>query len=153
MARRFEATVDIDRPLDDVFAFLAAGVNDQKFSPRVQEIAKTTDGPPGVGTVFVSTVKDAGMTTKREFEYTEFEAQRKIRWTERSKNIVTAKHGGYDFEKTGTGTRVTIFNELEGHGFGKAIAPLALWAARRDAPAFGNRIKKAIESSLPQSNG
>ncbi|MCX5043263.1 SRPBCC family protein [Aldersonia sp. NBC_00410] len=147
MAGRFSATVDIDRPIDEVFGFLAAGVNDKKFSPRVQEITKTTDGPPGVGTVFVSTVKDAGMTTKREFEYTEFDAPTKIRWAERSKNAITAKFGGYDLEPTENGTRVTIFNELEGHGLGKLLAPLALRAARKDGPAFGERIKKAIEST------
>ncbi|WP_068279255.1 SRPBCC family protein [Aldersonia kunmingensis] len=147
MTGRFEATVDIDRPIAEVFEFLAAGVNDKKFSPRVQEITKATDGPPGVGTVFVSTVKDAGMTTKREFEYTEFTAPTKIRWAERSKNQVTAAFGGYDLEPSATGTRVTIFNDLEGHGFGKLLAPLAVRAARKDAPAFGLRIKEAIESS------
>ena len=96
MAGQFEGTTVIERPIEDVFAFLAAGVNDPKFSPRVLEIAKTTDGPPGVGTVFQSTVKDAGMTTKREFELTEFEAPTRIRWAERSKNLITASEGGYD---------------------------------------------------------
>lgn len=38
---RFEATVDIDRPVAEVFAFLADGENDRKFSPRVQDIART----------------------------------------------------------------------------------------------------------------
>ncbi|KAA0022014.1 SRPBCC family protein [Antrihabitans cavernicola] len=147
MAGRFDATVTIDRPIEQVFEFLAAGVNDQKFSPRVQEIRKTTAGPTGVGTVFASTVKDAGMTTQREFEYTEFSAPTMIRWSERSKNIVTAATGGYDLEDLGGKTRVTIFNELEGHGFGKLIAPLALRAARKDAPEFGQRIKAAIEAS------
>ena len=73
MAGRFERTVVIDRPIEEVFAFLADGENDPKFSPRVLEIAKTTDGPPGVGTVYASTVKDAGMKTKREFKLTEFD--------------------------------------------------------------------------------
>ena len=50
MAGRFEATVLIDRPSEDVFAFLADGENDPKFSPRVLEMTKTTDGPPKVGT-------------------------------------------------------------------------------------------------------
>ena len=49
MAGRFEATVVIDRPIEEVFAFLADGENDPKFSPRVLEIAKTTMGA-GVGT-------------------------------------------------------------------------------------------------------
>jgi len=147
MAGRFEATVVIDRPIEDVFAFLADGENDPKFSPRVLEIAKTTAGPPGVGTVYASTVKDAGVKTKREFKLTEFEQPTRIRWTEQSKNLVTAREGGYDLAREGDRTRVTIHNVLEGHGPGKLIAPLALRAARKGAPDFGKAIKAAVEAS------
>jgi carbon monoxide dehydrogenase subunit G len=145
MAGRFDGTTVIDRPIEEVFAFVADGTNDPKFSPRVQEIAKTTDGPPGVGTVFRSTVKDAGMTTHREFELTEFEAPTRIRWAERSNNWVTAA-GGYDLAREGDGTRLTIFNVIEGHGLGKLIAPLAVRMARKDADALADRIKRAIEA-------
>jgi uncharacterized protein YndB with AHSA1/START domain len=147
MAGRFEGTTTIDRPIEEVFAFLAAGINDPRFSPRVQEIKKTTDGPPGVGTVFESTVKDAGMKSHRQFKLTEFEAPTKIRWAETSKNIVTATEGGYDLAPEGSATRVTVFNVLEGHGIGKLIAPLALSQARKDADAFAGRIKAAVEAS------
>lgn len=147
MAGRFEATVVIDRPIEEVFAFLADGENDPKFSPRVLEIAKTTDGPPGVGTVYASTVKDAGMKTKREFRLTEFEPHTRIRWAEVSKNVVTAPEGGYDLTPEGDRTRVTIHNVLEGHGLGKLIAPLALRSARRGADDFGMAIKRAVEAS------
>ena len=103
MAGRFEATTVVDRPIEEVFAFLADGTNDPKFSPRVLEISKTTDGPAGVGTVYESTVKDAGMKTKREFKLTEFDAPTKIRWAEQSKNLITANEGGYDLEPAGDG--------------------------------------------------
>jgi hypothetical protein len=143
----FSATAAIDRPIDDVFAFLAAGTNDPTFSPRVLEIDKATDGPVGVGTVFASKVKDAGMTTSRRFELTEFDSPRKIRWVERSKNMVTVATGGYDLEPAGDGaTKMTIHNELVGHGFGKVIVGFATKAAIKDAPAFAQRIKAAVES-------
>jgi uncharacterized protein YndB with AHSA1/START domain len=144
---RFEVTTLIDRPIEEVFAFLADGENDPKFSPRVLEIAKTTDGPPGVGTVYASTVKDAGMKTKREFKLTEFEPPTRIRWAEISKNAITASEGGYDLAREGDGTRVTLYNVLEGHGIGKLIAPLALRSARGGADAFGQSIKAAVERS------
>jgi uncharacterized protein YndB with AHSA1/START domain len=147
MAGRFGATVVIDRPIEEVFAFLADGENDPKFSSRVLEIAKQTDGPPGVGTVYASTVKDAGMKTKREFELTEFEAPRKIRWAETSKNLVTAPEGGYDLSPAGDGTSVTFFNVLEGHGPGVLFAGLALRSARKGADAFAQAIKVAVEAS------
>src|SRR5215207_3141315 len=147
MAGRFEATVVIERPIEEVFAFLADGENDPKFSPRVQEITKTTDGPPGVGTVYASTVKDAGMTTKREFRLTEFDPPTRIRWAELSKNLVTAPEGGYDLTPDGSGTRLTVHNVLAGHGIGKLIAPLALRSARKGADDFARAIKAAVEAS------
>jgi uncharacterized protein YndB with AHSA1/START domain len=147
MANDWETTVVIDRPIEEVFAFLADGTNDQKFSPRVQEIAKKTDGPPGAGTVYASRVKDAGMKTQREFEYTEFEAPTKIRWTELSKNQITVPDGGYDLSREGEGTKLRFFNAFEGHGFGKLLMPLAIRGARKDADNFGQRIKAAVEAS------
>ena len=147
MAGQFEGTVEIDRPVAEVFAFLAAGTNDPKFSPRVQRIEKTTEGPVGIGTVFASTVKDAGLTTKREFRITELTEPTTIRWAEQSKNLVTAADGGYDLtEVSPTSTRLRIFNVLEGHGVGKLVAGLALGAARKDAPDFARRIKAAVEA-------
>jgi uncharacterized protein YndB with AHSA1/START domain len=148
VAGRFGASVVIDRPIEEVFAFLADGENDPKFSPRVQQIRKTTDGPPGVGTRYASTVKDAGMTTQREFELTEFEQPNRIRWAERSKNTVTAPEGGYDLAPAGDGkTELTFFNVLEGHGFGKLVAPLALRSARKGADDFARSIKAAVEGA------
>jgi Polyketide cyclase / dehydrase and lipid transport len=148
MAQEFNGSAVIDRPIDVVFAFLADGTNDPKFSPRVQEIRQTTDGPAGVGTLYESKVKDAGMTTSRTFELTAFEAPTKIRWTERSKNMITVPDGGYDLERVSdTQTKVTIHNRFEGHGFGKLILGFALKAAIKDAPAFAQRLKSAVEAS------
>lgn len=148
MAHEFSGSAVIDRPIDEVFAFLADGTNDPKFSPRVQQIRRTTDGPVGVGTVFESTVKDAGMKSNRKFELTDFDAPTRIRWTERSKNAVTVPEGGYDLEAvSATQTKVTIHNTLEGHGFGKLIVGFAARAAVKDAPDFARRIKSAVESA------
>ncbi len=148
MAHEFSGTAVIDRPIDEVFAFLADGTNDPAFSPRVQEIHRAGDGPIGVGTVFESRVKDAGMTTSRRFELTEFDPPRRIRWSERSQNLVTVPEGGYDLEPLGERqTRVTIHNRLQGHGFGRVIVGFAARAAVKEAPALAQRIKAAVESA------
>ena len=87
------------------------------------------------------------MKTKREFKLTEFEPPTKIRWAEQSKNLITANEGGYDLEPAGDGTRVTIYNVLEGHGLGKLLEGFALRAARKGADDFGKSIKAAVEAS------
>ncbi|MFJ9025783.1 SRPBCC family protein [Streptomyces sp. NPDC102259] len=149
MSGQFEATVEVDRAVEEVFAYLADGRNDPQFSPRVLKIERIPDAPTTVGTVFRSTVKDAGMKTAREFRITALEAPAKIRWAEASKNSVTVREGGYDLEPLpGGGTRVRIFNVLEGHGLGKVLVGLALTAARKDAPGFGARIKAAAEAAI-----
>jgi uncharacterized protein YndB with AHSA1/START domain len=142
----FSATVLIDKPIEEVFDFLADGTNDKKFSPRVLEIEKTNPGPPAKGAIYASTVKDAGMKTKREFELTEFERPTKIRWRELSDNVVVVPAGGYDLVSEGSGTKVTLSNELEGRGFGKLIVGFALRSGRKSADGMVTRIKQAVET-------
>jgi carbon monoxide dehydrogenase subunit G len=149
MAGKFGATVTIDRPIDAVFAFLADGENDKRFSSRIVEIKKTTDGPPGVGTVYASTAKDGGFSAKHEFELTEFAPPTTIRWAERSRSTpVVVPEGGYDLEPAGDGTKLTFFNVLEGRGLlGKLLEPIALRAARKGADDFAAAIKAAVEAA------
>ncbi|MCX3289734.1 SRPBCC family protein [Streptomyces sp. NEAU-H22] len=150
MPGQFEAITEIERPVEEVFAYLADGRNDPQFSPRVLRIERLPEAPTAVGTVFRSTVKDAGVKTAREFRVTEFEAPVRLRWTEVSKNSVAVAEGGYDLEPLAGGrTRVRLHNVLEGHGLGKLLVGLALTAARKDAPAFGARIKAAAEAAIP----
>jgi uncharacterized protein YndB with AHSA1/START domain len=146
---RFGATVVIDRPIDEVFAFLADGENDKKFSTRIVEMEKTTDGPPGAGSVYASTAKDGPIKAKHEFELIAFEPPKRIRWKELTTNTpVVVPKGGYDLEPAGDGTRLTFFNVLEGRGLlGKVIAPMALKSARKGADAFAASIKAAVEAS------
>ena len=149
MAERFGATVTVDRPVEEVFAFLADGENDKQFSPRIVEIEKTTDGPPGVGTVYASTAKDGGIKAKHEFELTEFEHRRR-RSAGRSWAAapVFVTEGGYDIAPAADGgTELTFFNVLEGRSFGKLIFRLVIRSARKGADDFAASIKRAIESS------
>jgi uncharacterized protein YndB with AHSA1/START domain len=147
VARRFGSTATIDRPIEEVFAFLADGENDRKFSPRIIEIRKTTPGDVGVGTVYRSVARDGGVKAEHQFRITEFDPPRRLRWTELSKGAISVTTGGYDLEPAGAGTRLSFFNELEGRGVGKLIVPLALLMQIRGAPAFVKRIKAVIEGS------
>lgn len=148
MAEKFGASVIIDRPVEEVFAFLADGENDKRFSPRIVEIEKKTDGPSGVGTVYASTAKDGGIKAKHEFELTECEPSSKIRWRELGGGPVFVTEGGYDIAPAADGgTELTFFNMLEGRGFGKLIFPLVIRSARKGADDFAGSVKRAIESS------
>ena len=86
------------------------------------------------------------MKTTREFKLTEFDAPTRIRWSEISKNAVMAPEGGYDLAPVDGGTQLTVFNVLEGHGFGKLLEGFAVRQARKGAGDFANSIKRAIEA-------
>ncbi|HEY7619240.1 MAG TPA: SRPBCC family protein [Solirubrobacteraceae bacterium] len=146
---RFGATVVIDRPIEEVFAFLADGENDAKFSKRVLEIRQTTEGPPGVGTVYASTVKDGGVKFKRQFELTEVEPSTRIRWREVSTGPVVTPEGGYDLASAGEGkTQLSFYNVIVPHTFvGKLVVGPALRSARKGADDFAQSIKRAVEAS------
>ena len=142
----FEATVSIDRPIEQVFDFLVDGENDKKISARVLEIKKKTDGPIRAGTVYASTVKDFGLKTEREFELEVVERPTRIRWRELSNAPVTVPEGGYDLVTEGTGTKVTLFNELAGRGLGTFVKGFALRSARKNADGMVRSIKAEIEA-------
>ena len=146
MSDNIEATVSIEAPIERVFDFLLDGENDKKFSPRVLEIKKKTGGPIRAGTVYASTVKDAGIKSEREFELDVVERPTRIRWHELSTSPVTVPGGGYDLVAEGGGTRVTLFNQLEGQGLGKFIKRFALRSARKNADGMVLSIKTVIEA-------
>jgi uncharacterized protein YndB with AHSA1/START domain len=146
MADSFEATVLIDKPIEEVFDFLVDGENDKRFSGRVLEIEKKTEGPIGPGTVYASTVKDAGIKTQREFELDVVERPVRIRWRELSEAPIIVPVGGYDLVAEGGRTRVTLFNELEAQGIGKLFKAIALRSARKSADGMVQSIKRVIEA-------
>jgi len=148
MGGHFGASVIVDRPIGEVFEYLAEGTHDKDFSERIVEIEKKTDGPVDVGTVFASVANDIGFKQKHEFELTAYDPPTKIRWRELTKPAVYVTEGGYDLVAASeTSTEVSFFNLLEGRGIGKLFAGMAVKQARKGADEFSAAIKAAIESS------
>ena len=146
MARHGEATITIDRPLEQVFDFLADGENDRLFSKRILEIANTTPGPVGVGTVYRSKARDFGRTATHEFEITALERPHRIRWRELSTGPIVVSDGGYELRPSGDVTELTFHGDLEGHGIGKLMLPVVSSRVRAGLPAYVQTIKETIES-------
>lgn len=148
MGRHGEVTFVVDRPVEAVFDFLADGENDKKFSPRLQEITKVTDGPVGVGTVYRSRARDLGRTATHDIEITAFDRPHLIRWRETSKGPVVIEDGGYAFRDLGASTEVTFHGDLAGRGPGKLIEGFVSNRVRAGFPAFALAMKTAIEAGI-----
>jgi carbon monoxide dehydrogenase subunit G len=145
---RLTGTVVVDRPIDEVFAFLADGENDIKFSPRLKRIERTSGDCLGVGTTYESHAREMGLPTRHKFRITEFEPPHRIRWQELTKAPVYIGEGGYDLAPAGEGaTEVTFFNDLEARGPGKLLVGSIHRRYAKNAPDFAQRIKRAVEAA------
>ena len=65
----FENTIRIDRPVDEVFAFLLDFENIPKWNYYVLEVRQLSESPRGVGTTYHQVRK----TDEQDFRITEFE--------------------------------------------------------------------------------
>lgn len=153
MPGHFGASVIVERPIEEVFAYLLDGTHDKEFSKRIVEIEKETEGEPDVGTVYASVANDVGFKQKHRFELTAVEAPTKLRWKELTRPPIHVVDGGYDLVPAGEGrTEVSFFNHLEGRGVGKLFLGFAVKQARKGADEFAAAIKDAIERSGGESD-
>ena len=70
----FENAVDVDRPIDEVFAFLSDFENIPKWNYYVIEVRQLSEGPIAIGTTYHQVRK----TDEQEFHITEFETNRTV---------------------------------------------------------------------------
>ena len=74
---RFENTVTIQRPVEEVFAFLADFENIPMWNYAIEETSKASAGPVGVGTRYRQT-RSVPTRSGEDFEVTVFEPTRRL---------------------------------------------------------------------------
>jgi len=113
---QFDQSVVIERPLEEVFAFLADPENDAQWTPVVTETRKTSEGPLGVGTRYEQSGHFLGRNFEMLFEVTEYEPNRKIGQRLISQGQLVAT-GSSSVEAVSGGTQVTLTGEAQAGGF------------------------------------
>ena len=63
----------IDRPMSEVFDFVADERNEPRYNPRMLHVEKVTGGAIGIGTQFTATRKSMGRPLTRLLETTEYQ--------------------------------------------------------------------------------
>jgi uncharacterized protein YndB with AHSA1/START domain len=76
----FEMTVHIDRPPDEVFAFLCDLANDPRWRREWVEAKRTSQGRIGVGTTSSLFAKSLGRRTEVVYEVTAYDPGRAVTW-------------------------------------------------------------------------
>ncbi len=70
-----EGNITIDRPVDEVFDFIADGLNNPFWRTSVMDIQRVPDKPLGVGAVFKQGLKGPGGRIDGDYEIVESQPQ------------------------------------------------------------------------------
>jgi uncharacterized protein YndB with AHSA1/START domain len=109
---KIERTLTIHRPLEEVFAYLSDVEHGPRYISGQREAHKTSSGPMGVGTTFVTSGKFLRRGTT--CEVTEYEPNLRLAWQATSGARAATS---WDFQPSGPSTRITFTRVADAHGF------------------------------------
>ena len=141
---RIERSIVIERPIDEVFAFVHEPRNDSAWQTTLIESTRLEDGPIGVGTHVRERRRFLGMTVEMTKEITEFEPS-----TRSAFKMVAGgapMSGEYRLEAVDGATRVTATGFVEARGFFKMAEPLFASMAGRELEASLGHLKELLEA-------
>ena len=143
---QLDQSVVIERPLEEVFAFVTNRENDAQWAPVVTETRKTSEGPLGVGTTYEQAGRFLGRNVEMHFEVTEYEPNRKIGQRLMSQGQLVAT-SVCSVEAVSGGTRLTITGEAQTSGFFWLLPDsIMLFPAQRIMGVALRNLKELLET-------
>jgi hypothetical protein len=139
-----EVSTVINRPLAEVFAFVANLENHPKWETDFQEVKQLTSTPGGVGTIYQCLLKMPGKSVTSKFEITEYAANKKIAFEGEVAGPAKPKVS-YMFESIGAGTKVISRPQPEMRGVFKLLEPIMTGYIRRNNVAHLSNLKRLLE--------
>ena len=141
---RVENSVVINRPVEEVFAFMSDVEKAALYESGVEERVLTSEGPMGVG----STGRDISRFLGRRMEYTpEVIGYEPGKLLEMSTDMPFEMTIRYEFEDADGGTLARIRVQGEGSGFYRLAAPLLARMVKRNVSSDLRTLKRLLESS------
>ncbi|HUY98836.1 MAG TPA: SRPBCC family protein [Thermomicrobiaceae bacterium] len=138
-----EGEIEIARPVEEVFDFVADERNEPRYNPEMLRAEQITDGPPGAGTRFEAETRTRGGTVKMTIEFTEFERPRRIVETTQLSSMEI--HGTLTFEPVAAGTRMRWSWDVEPRGIMKLMGPLVARMGARNEQTIWTGLKRCLE--------
>jgi uncharacterized membrane protein len=139
--------IEINRSPEDVFAYLDDLSRHGEWDEQIVSTRAETDGPTRVGTRATDTRKLPLGKQDIAYEITEHDPPRRFAF--RGTNGAVRPVGSVTVEPLdgGARSRVTLSFELQGHGYGKLLAPLGNREARRHIPNQQAKLKRRLEEA------
>jgi uncharacterized protein YndB with AHSA1/START domain len=142
---RMQSSVVINRPVEEVFAFVAAMENDAQWRLGIAEMDVTTPPPFAVGSETREVLRFLGRTYVTTARCTAYEPHRRVAF--RSLTWPQPVAGWRLVEPATGGTRVTHALEAEPVGWlGRLILPLQVAIMRRQMRRESQRLKALLEA-------
>ncbi len=141
---KVKTSVLIDRPVGEVFSYVADPDQVAQWAGPVVESTKTSEGPVGVGTTSTRVTQFLGRTIEATHEITEFDPDSV--YADRTTSGPVPIHSRILFEAADGGTKVTIEGELQAAGFFKIAEPVMLRVARRQVETDAQNLKEILEA-------
>jgi uncharacterized protein YndB with AHSA1/START domain len=141
---RVEKSGIIQRPIEEVFAYIGDQTNTPHWQAGLVEVRRTTKGPIGVGTKHTFVRTFMGRRMEADSEYIAFEPNRRIAFKTTSGPVRV--EASYVFEAVPEGTRVTSTVEMDASGFLSLAEPLIAAGLRREMKAAIPVLKELLEN-------
>lgn len=140
-----EGDILIERPVEDVFDYVADECNEPSYNAQMRRAEKISDGPIGVGARYRTEVVSGGRLVSMVVEFTEYERPRRLA----SRTTMSAMDIAYTltFEPVREGTRMGWFGEIEPRGMLKLMGPLVGWMGRRQELRIWTALKGILEGT------
>jgi uncharacterized membrane protein len=135
-------TVSINRPVDEVFAFVADGLNGPKWRPGILDIAHASGH--GAGAIYRQGVKGpGGRRIAADYEITEYDPPRRLGF----KAVAGPVHpsGQYRFADTDGATMLTFSLDVSLSGWKRLVMSRAVQQTMDAEVASLDRLKDVLE--------
>jgi hypothetical protein len=141
---RIEGEIVIDRPVDEVFDFVADARNEPLYNPRMLRADKLSPGPVGLGSQFRDEIKSMGRPAEITIEIIEYERPRRL--TDSIRLSMMDIRGGLTFDPVAAGTRMRWSWDLMPRGVFKVMSPIVARIGRRQEQRIWASLKRLLEA-------
>ncbi len=145
-----DGEIVIERPVEDVFDFVADERNEPRFNPRMSRVELVTPEPIGAGARFLAQSRMMGRVFEVAVEYTVFDRPRLLGSRSRStpqgrRGRPLLIEGSLTFEPVPEGTQMRWSWQVETPRALRLIAPLLTWMGRRQERVVWGALKHLLE--------
>ncbi len=141
---RFETTVTIDRPVQEVFAFVRDPETVPQWQAGVVAVETEQQGPLQAGSKLTETRRFLGRELRSTLQITALDENRTLNLKVLEGPIPFSVN--QDFEDQGGSTKVTVVGEGEPGGLFKLAEPIVGKAAERQLKADFETLKDLLEA-------